>query len=285
MRWSRSALTSHLDWMVYPTKCTRGCCTCLPLFWRMCSTIGLPIPGSITKDVITLLKKEGRRVQEELDDYRPIILLNTELKILAWVLANCLQLVISDLIGPEQNYAVKGRSIHDNLHLVHQILEGIKDDTEAALINLDQSKAFDRVDNWFLAAVLETTRFEPEFHKCIGMLYHNPQAVVQVNKRHSRAFVIERSDRQGCPLSPLIYVLALEPLLWRLRDGRTRPALHGITLTGSVWAKISAFADDITVFVSCRLNIIAVKKAVEKYKKVAGLKVNFDKNEGLRLCA
>ena len=111
------------------------------------------IPGSITKGVITLLKKEGSHVREEVDDYRPITLLNTELKILALVLANRLQLVISDLIGPEQNYAVKGRSIRDNLHLVRQILEGIKDDTKAALINLDQFKAFDWGDHRFLAAV------------------------------------------------------------------------------------------------------------------------------------
>ena len=69
------------------------------------------IPGSITKGVITLLKKEGRHVRGDLDDYRPITLLNTELKILARVLANRLQLVISDLVGPEQNYALKGRSI------------------------------------------------------------------------------------------------------------------------------------------------------------------------------
>ena len=65
----------------------------------MCSAIGLPrepIPG------------------------RLITLLNTELKILARVLANHLQIVISDLIGPEQNYTVKGISIQDNLHLVHE---------------------------------------------------------------------------------------------------------------------------------------------------------------------
>ena len=78
------------------------------------------IPGSITQGVITLLKKGGRHVWEDLDDYRVITLFNTELTILAWVLANRLQLVISDLIGPEQNYAVRGRSIQDNLHLVHE---------------------------------------------------------------------------------------------------------------------------------------------------------------------
>ena len=93
------------------------------------------IPGGVTKGLITLLEKGGKHVWEGLDDYRPITLLNTELKILAWVLANRLQLVISDLISPEQTFTVKGRSIQGNLHLICEVLEGIKDDTEATMIS------------------------------------------------------------------------------------------------------------------------------------------------------
>ena len=77
-----------------------------------------------------------------------------------------------------------------------------------------------------------------------------------------------------CPLSPLLYLLVLEPLLRRLKDEKTHPALRRITLTGSVRVKISAFADDITVFVSRLLDIVEVKMAVEKYEKVACAKVN-----------
>ena len=87
------------------------------------------------------------------------------------------------------------------------------------------------------------------------MMYHNPQAVVQVNGRRSRVLAIERSVRQGCPLSPLLYVLTLEPLLRRLRDERTGPSLRGIPFVSSLAARVSAFADDITVFVSRRLDI------------------------------
>ena len=239
------------------------------------------IPGSVTKGVITLLKKGGKHVGEGLDDYRPITLLNTELKILAQVLANRLQLVISDLICPEQTFAVKGRSIQDNLHLIREVLEGIEDDTEAALISLDQSRAFDRVDHRFL----ETAGFKPEFRRWISMMYHNPQAVVQVNGRHSRVFAIERLVRQGCPQSPLLYVLALEPLLRRLRDEGTSSALHSVPFAGPLTARVSAFADDITVFVSRRLDIKAVKEAVVEYEWIAGAKVNFDKSEGLWLGA
>ena len=61
---------------------------------------------------------------------------------------------------PEQTYTVKGGSIQDNLHLNCEILEGFKDGTKAALINLDQSKAFDRVDHRYLAPVLETAGFK-----------------------------------------------------------------------------------------------------------------------------
>ena len=134
------------------------------------------IPDSVTKAVIPLLKKGGRHVWEGLYNYKPITLLNTKLKILAWDLANRLQLVICDLIGPEQTFAVKRISIQDNLNLIREVLEG----TEAALISLDQSKAFDRFDHRILTTVLETAEFQPEFRRWISM-YHNPQAVVQVN--------------------------------------------------------------------------------------------------------
>ena len=91
------------------------------------------------------------------------------------------------------------------------IIEGIEDDTDAALISSDQSKIFDIVDHRCLAAVLEIAGFEPEFQGLISRLYHGPQAVVKVNGKRSGPFVIERTVWQGCPLFSLLYVLALGP--------------------------------------------------------------------------
>ena len=97
--------------MVYPTKSLMFVPILTDMFnhWFAQGAI----PGSVTKGMITLLKKGSRYVGKGLDDYRPITLLNTELKILTWVLTNRLQLVISDLISPEQTFAVKGRSIQE----------------------------------------------------------------------------------------------------------------------------------------------------------------------------
>ena len=115
---------------------------------------------------------------------------------------------------------------------------------------------------------------------------HNPQAVVQVNGRRSRRIRDRAFGPAGLPpVSSLLYVLALEPLLRRLRDEGTSPALRGVPFAGPLTARVSAFADDITVFVSRRLDIKTVKEAVVEYERIAGAKVNFDKSEGLRLGA
>ena len=57
----------------------------------------------------------------------------------------------------------------------------------------------------------------------------------------------------------------------------------GIPLVGRVRARVSVFADDITVFESRRSDIDALKKAVARYEQVAEAKVTFDKSKGLWL--
>ena len=98
-------------------------------------------------------------------------------------------------------------------------------------------------------------------------------------------FAIECSVRQGCPLCPFLYVRALEPLFRRLRDEGTNPALRGVLFAGPLSARVSAFVDDIIVFVSRHLDIKAVKKVIGEYDRIEGAKFNFDKSEGLRLGA
>ena len=105
--------------------------------------------------------------------------------------------------------------------------------------------------------------------------------MVQVNRKRSEAFVIEQSVRQGCHLSPLLYVLALESLLRRLSDEGVNLTLRRVPFADPLTAKDSAYADDITVFESRRFDI----KVVAKYEQIAEAKINFDKSKGLQLGA
>lgn len=56
---------------------------------------------------------------------------------------------------------MKGRFIQDNIHMVHCIVEQVNN--EAMLINLNQYKAFDRVDHRFVGIILKLADFGPYF--------------------------------------------------------------------------------------------------------------------------
>ena len=117
------------------------------------------------------------------------------------------------------------------------------------------------------------------------MLYQSTREAVQVYRKHSRSFVIAWSIRQGWPLYPLLYVPALEPLLQILRNEGANQTLRIVLLVGDHWANVSAYADDITVFVSRHSDIEAMKNAIMRYEQITGTKINFDKSEDLRLGA
>jgi Reverse transcriptase (RNA-dependent DNA polymerase) len=66
---------------------------------------------------ITLLCKDPAK-SEDIGNWRPISLLNTDYKILSKVLTNRLKIIAKTIIGQEQTCRIAGRSIFDNLHLL-----------------------------------------------------------------------------------------------------------------------------------------------------------------------
>lgn len=85
-----------------------------------------------------------------------------------------LQAVAEILFGPEQTCAVNGQTIQCNLHLIPTIMEAVKDNHRFALINLDPSKELERVDNLYMAAVLQATGFKFNFCKWTSLLFCSP---------------------------------------------------------------------------------------------------------------
>ena len=91
-------------------------------------------------------------------------------------------------------------------------------DIPVAIINLDQAKAFDRVSHSFLFDCMEAYRLGPSFLKWIKLLYMDISSSVLVNGHISEPFPVLRSVRQDCGLSPLLYVLSVEPFVWKIKS-------------------------------------------------------------------
>ena len=87
---------------------------------------------------------------DDITNWRPVSPLNYDYKILTKVLANRMQSSLADIIGTEQTAAVKARTIIENLKLNRDISFANLNNLEAAIITIDQEKAFDGVDRTFL---------------------------------------------------------------------------------------------------------------------------------------
>ena len=118
-----------------------------------------------------------------------------------------------------------------------------------AILPLDQEKAFDRVDWGFFKSVLVHMGFGLSFFGWENLFYSGVESAVKVNCYFTHFFKLSRGVRQGCPLSPLLYVLYAEVLAcsFRANPRNRRLLLPGASFPLSV---MSQYADDTSLAVT-----------------------------------
>ena len=95
--------------------------------------------------IITLIPKRNRDLLW-VQSYRPIVLLNTDYKILSKVTATRIKHVLEDIIDTDQNGFLKGRNISNNLQILLDVMEWADmQQIPGLLISIDFEKAFDKV--------------------------------------------------------------------------------------------------------------------------------------------
>ena len=114
------------------------------------------------------------------------------------------------------------------------------------LLSLDAEKAFDRVEWDYLFYILKKIGFGVKFVSWIHVLYSLTLAAIRTNNNLSSFLQLSCGTRQGCPLSPLLFALAIEPLAIALRDN---------ILIKGIWRnntdhKVSLYADDMLLYIS-----------------------------------
>ena len=231
------------------------------------------------RGMIVLLFKKGDKLS--LKNWRPISLLNIDYKIITKCLANRLRQVLHKIIHPDQTCSVPGRSIQQTTSFIRDLIDYVNTkNVPAALICIDQMKAFDRVNWSFLFKTLQKFGFGPHFIDWVKLCYTDISSAMHTNGFLSLFFKLQRGTRQGCPLSALLYVLMAEVFAINVRQEKK---IHGITLPDGTITKIDQYADDTTIQICDTDSIESVFSLIRVYESASGCRINMDKTEGLWL--
>jgi exonuclease III len=229
---------------------------------------------------ISLLYK--KKDPNDIRNYRPITLLNTDYKILTKILVARMNEVMDEIISePQKGFAPK-RVIQENTHLTNLIQAYLDEtDEEGIFLFLDMEKAFDRVSHEYLRDAVEALGFGQYLCRWVDTLYSDErpaQRRVAVNGHCGDYFPIRAGTAQGCPLSPLLFIIVSEALTRLIQSD---PDYEGIQV-GDTRHDISQFADDTVLFLTGTPSSIRKAMAhVSTYCDATGQSVNHTKTEGL----
>ena len=225
--------------------------------------------------VITLIPKVGKD-PELLKNYRPISLLNTDYKICAKVLATRVKSILHIIISPNQTGFIKNRFIGENIRFVLDLVDYCKMyNRQGLLLLVDFEKAFDRIEWNFIHKCLHFFGFGDNFVNWFKTLYSASSGRVINNGYSCRDFSINRGVRQGCPLSPYLFIICAEILARSVNDNSS---IKGIRLFGTE-VKLLNYADDTTIFLDGSPG--SLREVVDTFhalRAASGLKVNFEKS-------
>lgn len=205
-----------MDFTVYLLKSSR--CFRNILSPHLCSAVNQAmsegkVPPEMLQATIVTLPKPGKSPDTPAN-FRPISLLNTDIKLYAKVLVQQLLLLLPTLIKAGQEGFIKRHWAPDGTRHNLNILSHVEySKIPTIFLSLDAKKAFERIHWGFsLNSISMAT-----FFTAINALYTTSTARVLANGVLSKSFTITNSTRQGCPLSLLIFDLVMEPLAKAIR--------------------------------------------------------------------
>ena len=122
--------------------------------------------------------------------------------------------------------------------------------------------------------VLQTLGFGETFVNWIKVLYSDIESALVINNTLSKFFPINRSVRQGCPLSMSLFILFQEPFYRAVIASRI---IRPVTLPASSELKIIGYADDSTLLVRDDQSLVEVYNIIVNFEKATGSILNKSK--------
>ena len=214
----------------------------------------------------------------EISNYRPIMLLNTDYKLLTKVLALQLTELVQQLIHPDQAGFIPRRSIFDHIRLANAIINYAElTEENGTIVALDQEKAYDKIRHDYLWDTMDTFGLPKPFTNTVKALYKNAHTVVGVNGAMSDPYHVTRGVRQGDPLSCPLFDLAIELLACKIRND---PKIASIQIPGQAERlTIKLFADDANLYLNKNDRFDDIQNTLNEWCEISGAKFNLEKTE------
>ena len=182
------------------------------------------------------------------------------------------------LIHHKQTGFINDRYIGETVRSIFDLMDfTLSKNIPGILIFIDFHKAFDSLEWNFLLSCLRVFNFGPDFIRWVEIFYKNIQSCVLNNGFASDFFALERGVRQGDPLSPYLFVLAVEVLAIAVRQNT---CIKGIPINGQE-TKLLQYADDTTATLSDLNSARAFFDLLDTFKLLSGLAINYSKTEGM----
>lgn len=119
--------------------------------------------------------------------------------------------------------------------------------------------------------VLEAMNFGPSFCFWVQLLYSDIFSSVLINGYKSHLFPVTRGARQGCPLSPLLYIIVAETIASAIRKD---PSIEGFKLMDGQVVKIFHYADDTTILIQSHQSLLSLFALFGRYERTSGARLN-----------
>jgi len=230
--------------------------------------------------IITLIPKQ--KEVKQIQQYRPICMLNVSFKIFTKVLANRLTAVAEKVVRKSQTAFMPGRNILEGVVVLHETIHELhKKKKNGVILKLDFEKAYNKVNWSFVQRTLRMKGFPLIWCKWIEDIVSQGSVGIKVNDEVGQNFQTRKGLRQGDPLYPILFNLVadmLAILVSRAKNGGQFRGLVPNLVDGGL--SILQYADDIVLFLEDDLEEANnLKLVLLAFEKLSGLKINFHKSE------
>jgi hypothetical protein len=208
-------------------------------------------------------------------EYRPISLVHGFAKIIKKELANRLGPELDHIISYNQTAFIRKRCIHESFLYVQQVIRALhKKKTPVLFIKLDISKAFDNV-NWpYLLKIMSHLGFGQKWKDWIPVLWCTSSSSVLLNGEPGKRILHCKGVRQGGPLSPMLFLLAIELLHMLFKRAQELGLLSKLSANYDNF-RVSLYADDAAVFLAPNKKDLEVTNCIlDLFSQASGLKIN-----------